>query len=747
MGGRWGLTIATAVAVSWMPGASRAQGAAPDAERSTAHAASGAQASAAEVSPPSATELDLFKLEASLNEVVVTASGGRSEEKSLAAADVVTVTKDEIRVHGWRSLAEVLANVPGLYVIDDLVLPALSVRGTSGGLNAGTRIVKLMIDGTVVNFRPDLTAFLGPEFIPIEVVERVEIAKGPLSALYGANAFLATVNVITRKGPDGWNGGVGQRVSLLRGRGSLGGSALVSYRGERIYALAAISGDRSDRSGLTLEATHPTSDPQGPLFSRESQNDIASPISAYLHVGTESERIGSLSFQSGLQRLNSTGEFRLNALLGHASNVAYVNLWSALRYDKQWSTFALSASAGYSYGTADGEHRLGLTGNSRYSFRPNVDYHALNSAVSGTYSPFGDLLSLRLGLDIEYMRATELHYTQTFLVDENLRRIGDQVDLLASGTDPRSHSYDLGAFLHLTSAPVRRLPGLRLTGDLRVDKIAIGKADYDPQLSYRAAVVYRFTPRLSAKVFAGRAFQTPSLNLLQGKPGFGNRYNVVGNLDASGVPRLVPQVLDSVEAAVSAGLFGHLLLDGGVFFQSLDNKIEFQQTGADFVASNQGRASSVGFELAARFTYGRYSVGGWGSYIHMLGGAGLSAANATVQNPAPLFPAGMAVFTADVDIPEIYLHINAQGRVVGPRGSSQSNTALNNNIPYLLPTYGTADITVSTTKIQPTGSNSDLLFLISIRNLADQRFSDPGFGGYDMPTIGRTVYFEARQIF
>ena len=49
-------------------------------------------------------------------------------------------------------------------------------------------------------FRPLLSAFLGPEYIPMEAVERIEVAKGPLSALYGANAFIATVNVITRKG-------------------------------------------------------------------------------------------------------------------------------------------------------------------------------------------------------------------------------------------------------------------------------------------------------------------------------------------------------------------------------------------------------------------------------------------------------------------------------------------------------------------------------------------------------------------
>jgi len=69
----------------------------------------------------------------------------------------------------------------------------------TAGLRAGTRIVKVMINSVPVNFRPDLTAFIGPEYIPMEAVERIEIAKGPLSALYGADAFLATVNVITKK--------------------------------------------------------------------------------------------------------------------------------------------------------------------------------------------------------------------------------------------------------------------------------------------------------------------------------------------------------------------------------------------------------------------------------------------------------------------------------------------------------------------------------------------------------------------
>ena len=110
---------------------------------------------------PPVTELDLFKLESLLNAIVVTAGGGEEEERAVAPASVYTISREEIQLHGWRSLTEALANVPGLYLIDDLVTPAVGVRGVTGGLQSGSRLVKVMIDGTAISYRPDLSAFLG----------------------------------------------------------------------------------------------------------------------------------------------------------------------------------------------------------------------------------------------------------------------------------------------------------------------------------------------------------------------------------------------------------------------------------------------------------------------------------------------------------------------------------------------------------------------------------------------------------
>src|SRR5215831_12319898 len=185
-------------------------------------------------------ELDSgVNLEQLLNVRVVTASGGIAEERSLAPATVVAFTRDDIARHGWRSVADVLENVPGIDVIDDHVQPSVGVRGVTGGFRAGTRIVKVMIDGLAVNFRPDLAAFIGPEYIPIEAVDRIEIAKGPLSAIYGADAFLAVVNVITRQAADTPLASVSLRSNLIRTTPGYGLSAMIADKSGPLELVAA----------------------------------------------------------------------------------------------------------------------------------------------------------------------------------------------------------------------------------------------------------------------------------------------------------------------------------------------------------------------------------------------------------------------------------------------------------------------------------------------------------------------------
>src|SRR4030095_11608593 len=101
----------------------------------------------------------------------------------------------------------------------------------------------------------------------------------------------------------------------------------------------------------------------------------------------------------------------------------------------------------------------------------------------------------------------------------------------------------------------------------------------------------------------------------------------------------------------------------------------------------------------------------------------------------------------EVDFPKAHLRGSAQVRVAGPRGASERNVAQNNFIPYTLPAYALFDVALMTSQLRLFGPKSDTRILVSGRNLIDQRFSEPGFGGFDTPALGRSFWFEVRQVF
>lgn len=688
---------------------------------------------------PSGSELDLFRLDAALNASVVTASGGAEEERSTALANVVTISRADILARGYRSVAEILADVPGLYVIDDLVMPSLAVRGVNGGLAAGTRIVKVMINGHVVGFRPELSAFLGPEFVPLDAIERVEIAKGPLSAVYGANAFLATVNVITRRGSSGLSGELNGRLNVISGHAGGGGSMMLSYRDETAWIIGSVAAERNDRSGILLPRSFRGQSFDASLFNKVTQVDVATPISAFLSAGFSSERRGTLAMQVGVQRLDAVNNFRLNSLLTDGSRVTINNVYSSLRYDKTWQRGSFTLEGGYANGSPDREYSLELTGNPKYGFRPNYDYQSANLHAEGGVDPLAERLQLRFGLDFEFARETPLYYTQIFRVREGGRSPGDTVDLIGPDQPRRQDYYGLGAYLRLSSTPSRRLPGLRLSGDIRIDKIWFGPIEFDPQPSARLGVAYKFSPRFAAKLFGGRAFQTPSGSLLFGFAGFGNSNNVIGNLNLGGTELLKPQTVSSIEAVLSGTPLKQLALEASVYAQRLDNKIEFLQVGPDFFAVNRGQLSSVGFEASVQTSYGRFTGYLWGAFNWAVGQQS--------ENPPQLYPSIVTAAGIDIDVPEAYAHLHARAKVVGPRGPSQSNIYLNNGQPYELPAYVTMDVTLSTKGLHVFGASTETRLLASARNVTNNRWIEPAFGGIDIPNVGQTFFFECKQTF
>lgn len=131
---------------------------------------------------------------AQLEPVVVTATRTETPLKDSGASATVISRKD-IEQKQYRTLTDALRNVPGL---------SLSQPGTPGQtvtvLNRGlpTRFTSYLIDG-----KPVPSAFANDgnlTNLTLDNVERIELVRGPLSAVQGGNAVAGAINIITRKG-------------------------------------------------------------------------------------------------------------------------------------------------------------------------------------------------------------------------------------------------------------------------------------------------------------------------------------------------------------------------------------------------------------------------------------------------------------------------------------------------------------------------------------------------------------------
>jgi iron complex outermembrane receptor protein len=157
------------------------------------------------------TELNLEDL---MQVKVPTVYGASKHEQKIteAPAAVTIVTKEEIKKLGYRTLADILRGVRGWYVTDDRVYNYAGVRGINQPGDFGGRVL-LMIDGHRLNDPVYDSTSLGEDFpLDVELIERVEVIRGPGSTLYGNNAFFGVINVITRNPADFKTGEVSTMV-------------------------------------------------------------------------------------------------------------------------------------------------------------------------------------------------------------------------------------------------------------------------------------------------------------------------------------------------------------------------------------------------------------------------------------------------------------------------------------------------------------------------------------------------------
>lgn len=138
-----------------------------------------------------------------LGETPIVYSAAKYEQKiTEAPAAVSIITGDQIRKYGYRTFSQVLQSVPGFFISNDRLYDYLGIRGLNRPADFNSRFL-LLVDGHRLNDPMFDQAPIGRDSpIDVDLIERVEVVRGPSSSLYGTNAFFGVINVITKRGRD-----------------------------------------------------------------------------------------------------------------------------------------------------------------------------------------------------------------------------------------------------------------------------------------------------------------------------------------------------------------------------------------------------------------------------------------------------------------------------------------------------------------------------------------------------------------
>lgn len=125
-----------------------------------------------------------------------------TQKASDAPSAVSVVTAADIKAFGWRTVADILRSLRGLYVSNDRNYNYLGARGFLRPGDYNTRFL-LLIDGYRTNDAVFDQASIGTEAVlDVDLIDRVEFVPGPGSSIYGSNAFFGVINIITKRARD-----------------------------------------------------------------------------------------------------------------------------------------------------------------------------------------------------------------------------------------------------------------------------------------------------------------------------------------------------------------------------------------------------------------------------------------------------------------------------------------------------------------------------------------------------------------
>ncbi len=518
-------------------------------------------------SPPDFTTLSLEQL---MNIEIVYGASRYEQKTSDAPASVSIITAEEIKRYGYRTIGEILASVRGFYTTYDRNYTYLGVRGFARAGDYNSRIL-LLVDGHRSNDIIFGQALLGTEEpIDVELIDRVEVIRGPSSSLYGTGAFFGVVSIITKQGKDlagatvsatgasysTRSGRVAYGTTLKNGADIVLGASVLDSAGRELFF------KEFDTPATNNGLTRNDDDQYRRLFAKlsfrnfrleaaDSSREKGVPTASFNQVfndprsQTTDERSSlELKYERAFERLGSvTGRASLDRYyyFGDYPNKPNIASPVILYKDFTW---------GYWWG-AEGQVTLrphrGNTVTTGFEFHSNYrqDLRAYD------VSPFFEYYDRRKSSeDWGVYIQDEITLHKKWTVDLGLRR--DYYTTFGSTLNPR------------------------------------------------ASIIYRPSGTTTFKALYGRAFRAP------------NAYELYYNASALGYkppPGLVPEYISTIEVVLEKYLSSHLRLTGSAFQNSSKEMINLATDPLDkmFYFDNLDRLKASGLELELQRLWDR----GW----------------------------------------------------------------------------------------------------------------------------------------
>jgi outer membrane receptor protein involved in Fe transport len=600
-----------------------------------------------------------------------------------APASVSFITAEEIALYGYRTLADVLRSVRGMYVTDDRNFSLLGTRGFGKPGDYNSRIL-LLINGHRVNDNVFGQAEIGAEFgLDPAMFERVEIIRGPASSLYGDSAFFAVVNVITKSGASLAGGTVAFEA------GTLGSQLVRATAGRRLAngVDVALSG--------TFERSDGVERLYFPAFDTPATNDGVA-------QGLDGEGVRQVYGHLAFNGLTVTGAYGTRQRDVPTASFGTLFNQQDSREETTDRHTLLDAAYGRSFGSA------------RVTFLASYD----RFSYDGMYPFAGELdgspsivarqgaVGTRWSIGTGVTRASGRHTARAgveFIDNMRQDQTASYIDPPISVLDSHRSSIQHAAYVQ---DEIKLARWFIVNAGLRYD----GYGEFQ-RITPRAALIVLPSSTQSLKYLYGNAFRAP------------NAYELNDVFFGAQVHSLRPESIDTHEIVWERYLNDWLRTSVSTYWYKADRLItpvldESSLLGISFV--NQGQVRAKGLELEGQMRLK-------GASRAFVSYALQSAVDQDTHGQLPNSPRHLVKARVSLAGPTPRSMLSAEAQYMSSRGTVGGSSV-------------SPAATVNLTMVQPLGVSWELFG--AVRNVFDAQYADPASDQHiqdSIPQNGRTA--------